>query len=287
MTPGNPPKFNRNKTLLQAGFISLIFSGIGFTIHQLPAQTCGLLHYESVKTDAKGIEFCKDEAGALLDLDLLKFPVKFNVTWQNGMLYVKLSDQSGDIFSPYEIAYSHTQKVHLFIIDETTHAYHHLHPEGDDITGEWMVPFSPKSSGTFRVFVQFVHAKTKRTLTAVSQILAEKGESAPDNNGDPRITVSCLKKPSCNQIGSTIPLSFEILHPDLGPLEPIMGAYAHAALFQYGNNHFGHLHPLASTETSKDKSIVNFLFNYNKKEPHILWLQFQLQGKPHFYRLEW
>lgn len=223
----------------------------------------------------------------MLDLDRLKLPIKLDARWDNGMLHVRLSNKRGDTFFPYEIAYSHTEKLHLFIVDEAAHEYYHLHPAGDSMTGEWKAPFSPRSSGIFRIFAQCVHARTKRTLTTVTEIFANKDEDCDASLHNSHIQVSLINRPSADQIGSTIPLSFEINHPNLGPLEPLMGAYAHVALFQRENHQFGHLHPLASSETSKNKSMVNFLLNYNSTGPHILWLQFQLQGKCYFNRFEW
>jgi hypothetical protein len=266
----------------KAILITALFAGIGAGIYQLPVQTCGLLHYEVVQTDARGLEFCKDEAGVFLDLDRLQFPIKMEAHWAQGTLSVRVQRKSGEAFLPYEIALSHQEKIHLFIVNEACQEYHHLHPEGDERSGEWTTAFTPYTQGPFRVFAQFVHKKTKRTLTA-STMLAPLPSTALGVASGPsilpegtQITPNFSKQLAA---GSTQSLKFTIHHPHRGPLEPFMAAYAHGAIFKPEHNGLAHLHPLPISKTQASESAIEFLFRPEEPGLYVFWLQIQLKGE--------
>ena len=70
-------------------------------------------------------------------------------------LTLSLKDAAGKPLGPDAIATSHTQKVHVMIVDAGLEDYTHAHATPGATPGEWTVPFTPKFGRTYKVWADF------------------------------------------------------------------------------------------------------------------------------------
>ena len=70
-------------------------------------------------------------------------------------LTLSLKDAAGKPLGPDAISTSHTQKVHVMIVDAGLEDYTHAHATPGATPGEWTVPFTPKFGRTYKVWADF------------------------------------------------------------------------------------------------------------------------------------
>lgn len=281
------------KPFVSACLLTLAFAVLYGALRQLPNETCGLFHYEVSEITAEGLEFCKGDAGSFIDLVRLPFPVRVNATHEGllipgepATITLSLSGPGGNLFLPHHLTKSHTELLHLFIVDASLEDYQHIHPDPLGISGEWAFSFTPKKPGSYTLYAQFVHAKTRRTLLAHTNLpgsepIPSLNKLSATSSLNPKATLF-IKQGSLNP-GTPAELIFTII-PQTPPLsiEPLMGAYAHAVVFSQNHTGLAHLHPLPSSLVKEDKAELRFLFQPNFAGSHRLWLQFKQQGQEIF-----
>ena len=160
--------------------ITVACIGLYVVLRSLPDSECGFLHYEISEVTSDGFEFCKGDSAVFLDLNKLKFPTTLELAPDEPLAVGKPTEVTARVLigtkpiRPHEIAITHTQKLHLLIIDPTLEDYHHLHPTPDGMTGDWRFTFTPNKPGPYTAFAELVPMRTKRhvigknTLDAVS-----------------------------------------------------------------------------------------------------------------------
>jgi hypothetical protein len=77
---------------------------------------------------------------------------------------VGLKTGSGKPVAPEDLLVTHTRRLHLLIVDPSLSDYQHVHPDSTGKPGEWAFSFTPRLSGTYRVFGDFTPAATGRGL---------------------------------------------------------------------------------------------------------------------------
>lgn len=70
-------------------------------------------------------------------------------------LTLSLKDADGQPLGPDAIATSHTQKVHVMIVDSGLEDYTHAHAMPGATAGDWTVAFTPKFGRTYKVWADF------------------------------------------------------------------------------------------------------------------------------------
>ena len=112
--------------------ITLLFIAAYFGLRALPDAECGFLHYEEVVNADGQIEFCATNHAGFLDLSRLKYPVRMELdggeTQGAGAameVTLTLETEGGIPIAPHELAITHTEKMHVMLVDASLQDYHH------------------------------------------------------------------------------------------------------------------------------------------------------------------
>lgn len=247
------------------------------------------------------IEFCDPLNPQFIPVVAARSPVTMTITTNSpamtgreARLTVTLKTGSGKAIAPEDLLVKHTRHLHLLIVDPSLADYQHVHPEPTRVPGEWTFAFTPRRSGTYRVFADFTPAATGRGLYA-SADLAVGGDSAPraTDAGSRRegfaFTLTTTPRPA--RAGQPIDLRFEISRPDGGgvPLEPVMGALAHLVAFDEARGGFAHLHPVDTDLLMKPDPktpVLNFKLTIPRAGRYVIWAQVNLAGREEFVPFE-
>ena len=283
---------------IQSLLITLLFVGIYFLLRMIPDQACGLLHYEEVVNDKGEVEFCAINEAGFLDLAILESPINVELRgpekWKAGEthpVYLRLKTLEDKILYPQDIAITHTEKLHLMVIDDHLEDYQHLHPVPTLEPGWWLVEITPKFGGKYHLFFDLVPVKTRRQVIA-RNFIEVIGEEAPQQqysnllseDKDLKVRLVLGKKPLYLKQNNEILL--EVVHPngELFTLQKVMGDYSHLVAFDENIQGIGHLHPIPTAkESSKDKAELAFNFNTPNRGRYRIWAQLKVGGKERFY----
>ena len=287
---------NVNKLpLIKIGLITFFFAGLYFVLRALPAAQCGFLHYEEIVYSDGTIEYCATNHAGFLDLTRLQYPVEMQISLSGESaigveqkVTLELLTPGGMSIAPHELAITHTEKLHVMVIDPSLVDYHHVHPQPEGISGKYTFTFTPKRAGTYRVFVEFVPLLTRRQVIATGSLEVEgpkneivferRTESIVDDihfvlNGVPQLM----------RTGIDYKFDLDVLTAEGGAvvLEDIMGAKGHMVAFDAERKGFAHMHPLDSVlskKTVNSDSELAFLFNVPNPGWYRVFSQIQVEG---------
>ncbi len=147
---------------------------------------------------------------------------------------------------------SHTQKIHLMLIDSGLTDYHHAHPQSTATPGEYTFEFSPNNPGAYRAW-----ADVRSTLTGFHEYLiadiasVTAGVSLKDKSIQlvaerDGLRGEIIFKQAELRAGQPVAARLRITKNDGAPvedLEPFMAAFAHFAGFHEDRQTVLHLHP--------------------------------------------
>jgi len=225
----------------------LVFVGL----RSLPDTHCAFLHADHQPIYSNGVEFCGlNEEANFYQPNSLLFPVKLqlDVSREGGKL--KLVKEDGRPYLDYEIAISHTQKVHLHIRQVSGRSdYIHIHPLPSD-DGTWSFVFPSgftegNSGGKLQAYVDFVPVKSGRVMLAEATAVLP-GRTNRESVRERRNQIISSQF-STHKSGSSAVIKVQ-LDSSSGAglkLRPIMGALGHAVLFSQSDTVTGyaHMHP--------------------------------------------
>lgn len=282
----------RSKTLLQITLITAIAVGTYCALRTLPDSDCGFLHYEVLDVDSDGIEFCKADSSAFLELSKLNFPLKLDLIAEDpprqgtsSEFTLTLLTPGNKQLLPHQIAKTHTKKVHLLLIDTSLEDYHHIHPEPVGASGQWTFHFTPKKTGTYYAFAQLVPARTKKHIVASNTIEVPGTSAQPTPQTVQTTHVAGYtfhlelspKRPTTRQMHD-VHLTITGDKGEPVHLEPLMGAYAHMIAFDESLSGIAHLHPIPNGRETEDTPQVDFVLNTAKPGYYRVWAQVKIQG---------
>ena len=93
----------------------------------------------------------------MLNLDQLELKINENCKFE-----IKIEQADGSPLSGKDVALSHT-KNYLLVVNESLNDYHHVHPPVDSLfDGIWHFSITPKLSGKYSVFLDFIPVKSPR-----------------------------------------------------------------------------------------------------------------------------
>lgn len=207
---------------------------------------------------------------------------------------VTLKTSSGKPIVSEDLLVTHTRRLHLLIADPSLGDYQHVHPEPSDAAGEWSFAFTPRRSGTYRVFADFTPAATARGLYASADLaVAALPEPRPalSGNAPASFTFTLETTPNPARAGQTIELRFAVSRAGGGgvPLEPVMGAFAHLVAFDAARSGFAHLHPVESDLLKKPdatRPVLTFKLTIPRAGRYVVWAQVNLAGREEFVPFE-
>jgi hypothetical protein len=277
--------------------LTLAFAAAYFVLRALPAAQCGFLHYEEVVNEDGEVEFCATNHAGFLDLTRLSYPVRMQVETQGELVsgrpvevVLKLSNPGGVPIAPHHLALTHTEKLHLLVVDSALRDYHHVHPVPEDgLSGRYRFRFVPAHGGNYRLFAEFVPIRTRRQVVATGEIEVAGDAADPLFKPSGRVRVAGL---DFDLRGAGGPLrtgvdqrfGLEVSRPGGAPasLETIMDAKGHMVAFDYEGKGFAHMHPIASVEPVADAEELDFLFNVPEPGRYRLWAQVKHAGEEVF-----
>lgn len=233
-------------------------------------------------------------ATLMIDLKPLILPI---VPEEPIMLTFFLQDLQGNPITNEQLILSHTQKIHMMIIDQNLAEYHHLHPQPspiikDAFTVEWL----PLGPGPYRMFIDtmLTHNQTpiitpidlggvfttlpqdKRALNTQAVIDGYAFTLLGTSDGS-------IAMPPASSDKSPL-LTVQVTKDDqpVTTLEPIMGAFAHLVGFTQDGSQMVHMHPMGPEPTdNKDRGgpHLNFHVMPSGLGRLPLFLQVKINGK--------
>lgn len=188
-------------------------------------------------------------------------------------LRFRILDQDGAPVRDFDV--EHERRMHLILVRRDMTGFEHLHPTmGAD--GTWSTPVRLGHAGSYRVFADFSHAGTARTLgadlrvsgTAVLRALPAPARTASAGDGL-RVT---LDAPPLHA-GREADLRFAISRDGeaVAP-EPYLGARGHLVALREGDLAFLHVHPTAGDGAT-------FATTFPSAGQYRLFLQVKVDGR--------
>ena len=293
---------------VQLSLITATFVGVYFILRNLPNAQCDFLHYEVIEVLADGTEVCAATNHAkFVDLTVYKYPVSMeaevvNIDAETGMHHFEAVFLGKDErpLLPHELAVTHTERIHLMVVDPSLDDYHHVHPQALGATGKYEFSFIPAGPGPFKFYAELVPVQTKRqaitykyqsfdpaVLTSVGAALGSgfSGEPVLRTEVDDYIfEIELQTVQNTIRLRRDNPLTLKVTHKDGTPieLEEIMGDYAHLVAFDESRTGFAHMHPLERRLAASPGPEVDFLFYSPKTGHHRIWAQVQIAGREVF-----
>lgn len=281
------------------GIISVLFIGAYFVLRALPDAQCGFLHYEEIRNADGEIELCATNHAGFIDLTRFKYPIATQLEIEEidaaGVLRVglNLETSGGMSIAPYELAVTHTKKMHVMLIDASLQDYHHVHPEPDGLNGRYTFEFSPASSGAYRVFTEIVPLMSRQQAIATGTIPVSGSAGTPGFSKRTESSVDGVQfelvgVPATIRTGQDYKFNLNISAENGAPvaLEMIMGAKGHMVAFDAAGKGFAHMHPVDSivasraglTTDSKEGELA-FMFNVPNPGWYRIFAQVQIAGQ--------
>ena len=285
--------------------LSLIFIGAYFVLRALPDAQCGFLHYVEIVNADGEIELCATNHAGFLDLTRLSYPVIADLrtvsTPRAGdevLVDLHLETSGGMSIAAHELAITHTEKMHIMLIDPSLEDYHHVHPKSGGLDGIYRFAFTPKKAGNYRVFTEIVPLRSRRQAIALSELEVTGKPNDTKFKRSIQSTVNgvhfeLVGAPKVLKTGRDYSLDLNIRNEDGSSiiLETVMGSKGHMVAFDAEAKGFAHMHPFDEVITSRtaglsaverEDSELTFLFNVPNPGWYRLFAQIQVKGEALF-----
>ncbi len=285
--------------------LSLIFIGAYFVLRALPDAQCGFLHYVEIVNADGEIELCATNHAGFLDLTRLSYPVIADLRTVSApragdevQVDLHLETSGGMSIAAHELAVTHTEKMHIMLIDPSLEDYHHVHPNSGGLDGIYRFSFTPNKAGNYRVFTEIVPLRSRRQAIALSELeVTGKPNDAKFKRSIQSIVkgvhFELLGVPEVLKTGRDYSLDLNIRNEDGSSiiLETVMGSKGHMVAFDAEAKGFAHMHPVVDVITSRtaglggvgrEDSELTFLFNVPNPGWYRLFAQIQVKGEALF-----
>lgn len=284
----------RQLAWITAGAIA-VFVGMRF----LPTGT-NLNHMDFQVTGQNAIEFCDPANPQFIPVVAVRSPVSMAVKWESPLVAgreargaVVLRTASEKPIEAQDLLVAHTRKLHLLMVDPSLTDYQHVHPEPGGTRGEWIVRWTPKFGGVYRIFADFTPAATARGLYASADTeVAGPAAAGATKTVAPRVVsgpyeFALAPVVAPMRAGQPADLRFSVTRADGAavPMEPVMGAFAHLVAFDETRSGFAHLHPAEVDLEKKPDAMrpeLNFKIMIPKPGRYVVWTQVNLGGTERF-----
>ena len=183
--------------------------------------------------------------------------------------------------------------LHLYVLREDLGHYQHLHPT---LAGDtWTASISVPDGGVYRLYAEFVpiNAAGSQHPTVLSLPFVIAGDTsnlplpAPASTVDlGGLTVNRLEGTADAAAGRPGVMRFQVLDANRAPvttLEPYVGTYAHASVFDVATQRLIHLHPVAPANPhgAPPDGVLTFHTEFPQRGRYRLFLQFKAAGAVH------
>ena len=276
---------------MKAILIGIPFIALYFIIRNLPVEPCDFLHEETYNAEGE-LDYCGADETGFVDLSVRRWPMKVDFRPQGSpqvgkecKFEIKIEQADGSPLSSRDVALSHTQKIHLLAVNESLDDYHHIHPIADSLfDGVWHFSLTPKLSGKYSVFMDFIPVKSPRRVLLSSSFIAT-GEKVENNNRQESLSYEFndlkfhLIKESIDESSNDFNLTLRASDREGKDVifYPVMGAFAHMVAFDESVKGFAHLHPLGDNrpllDTETFSGPLTFGFSAPNDGIYRLWAQ--------------
>ena len=298
-------KFPLKSEWFSVAMLSTAFVCAYFFLRSLPDVECGFLHYiEIVNADGE-IELCATNHAGFLDLSRLEYPIKAKFSCENSIeqgkplrVRLDLKTAGGMSIAPHELAVTHTEKMHVMVIDPSLEDYSHVHPEAVGLAGQYFFDFTPALAGNYKVFTEIVPLRSRRQAIALSE-LEVPGQSASPKFERSMVSIidgvrfELLNVPDILKTGRDYRLQLHTtdLLGNAIALETVMGAKGHIVAFDSFGTGFAHMHPIGSVASVRTAGLsggsnfyssdadLTFMFNVPNPGWYRLFAQIQVKGE--------
>jgi hypothetical protein len=207
---------------------------------------------------------------------------------------IRLRKRDGTPLLPNDLLTAHTQKIHILIIDESLTDYHHEHPQATGVAGEYAFRFTPRKSGTYRIWIDLLPWETGRQEYVTADLSSPTpGEALADRTTRNTtivdgLTYRLILDNTTIRAGKAVRARLRITNTNGTPftaLEPVMGAFAHLVGFKDDRKSVLHSHPLGLEPSGPEaRGGPEMEFYLYSVEPGFirLFAQVQIQGAPKF-----
>lgn len=161
---------------------------------------------------------------------------------------------SGQPVTPEELAVNFTEKMHLFVVDQSLKDYHHIHPTPTSNPGEYSFTFTPKTPNAYNAWTDITLLRDDRNHRLKSSLpcalernvrayVSSNTQTSVDGMNFQWKTTAPLRKNSPSIVEVTITDNAGMPITDL---QPVMGAFAHMVGFSADAKSIIHTHPLGA-----------------------------------------
>ncbi|GAA4464262.1 hypothetical protein [Phytohabitans houttuyneae] len=205
-------------------------------------------------------------------------------------LAFRLVNPDGAPAVPHEPVQS--EPLHLYVLREDLSFYQHLHPTRTGDT--WTAAVDVPDGGVYRLYAEFV---PKERAGGVPIVLGTPFVIAGDTRYVPLpapaptvrvggFTVSRLEGTADLAAGRPGTMRFQVSDARGAPvtaLEPYLGVYGHASVFESMTQRLTHLHPTvpADTRATSRDGVLTFHTQLPQRGRHRVFLQFKVMGEVH------
>lgn len=287
-----------SRRVRQSLVITLVAVGLYLFIRSLPAAGDHLDYTDFQAHGADIKDFCEPGSASFVPVEAVRSPVTLTLnpdgSLQAGapvLIRARLEAASGRPLKAEDLLVVHTRKLHLLVSDPSLADYQHLHPVETEVPGEFLFSFTPRLTGRYQVYADFMPRATGRGLYAGSSIEVAGEASAPSPMaslatvaGEVHFRLSSSSQPV--RINETVTLTLNMVGVDGSAphLETIMDAYAHMVAFDFARQGFAHLHPRELDPVPGEGASLELSFLLNLPDPgwFRVWAQVLIAGEEVF-----
>lgn len=194
---------------------------------------------------------------------------------------------------PGDLKTTHTEKLHLLIIDDSLEDYHHIHPKVMKEPGLYEFSWYPKKNVSYRMWADIFPLYSNQQEYVRAELWEVKNSKA-------EIKRTNIDEVSVGNLHFKLSFNTAKLEPGKGfiwkisindkegkpvTLEPVMGMSAHIVGFNEDLKTIIHVHPFDEEPAellSKNVAELNFHINPEKSGFIKLFVQVRIQGKEIF-----
>jgi hypothetical protein len=186
---------------------------------------------------------------------------------------------------------THTQKLHLLLIDSTLTDYQHIHPQPNGIPGVYSFSFTPKMPGGYRAWADVTPIATHKQEFAMTDLGGRKSGAINKTKSHEatvngyHFTLSFDTPPvEGGESTGTIMITDRSGNP-VTSLQPVMGAFAHVVGFYDDFKTIIHTHPMNAepvNETQRGGPEVTFHLAPERSGFLKLFAQVKINGQEIF-----
>ncbi len=186
-----------------------------------------------------------------------------------------------------------SEPLHLYVLREDLSFYQHLHPT---LAGDtWTVVVDVPDGGVYRLYAEFTPKERAGSrypiVLGTPFVIAGDTRYVPVPAAAPEVraggfTVSRLEGTADVAAGRPDVMRFQVRDGRGAPvtaLEPYLGVYAHASVFDSATQRLTHLHPTvaANTRAAPGDGVLTFHTQFPQRGRHRLFFQFKVAGAVH------